>query len=447
MASFPPALGPQIDHPVRGPDHVEVVLDDDERVAFVDQAAQRAQQRGDVVEVKPGGGLVEEKEGARLVRRARFPGLGEVAGELEALGLAAAQGGDRLAEPHVLEADRDQGLERALHLGLLAKERDGLGGGHVEHVGDGAGPPGSSAAGIGRQHRDFEHLRAVAPAVAVRAAQIDVAEELHLDVLESAASAGRAAPLTRVEAEGARGVAALDRERLPREHLADRVQRPDVTRGVGARGLPDRRLVDHHHVPDMFVAADLPVPARGVRRLAGELAQAPVADVFHQGRLARAAHAGDADETAERNTDVDVLEVVLRRPEHFQAAAVPERGAGRRAGGDPLLFAQVLRGERCAALEERGRGAEEHHLAAALSRPWSDVEHPVRREHDLRVVLHHEEGVAGVAQPVQHADHAAHVARVEPDARLVEHEERVDERGAERGGEVDALHLATAQGA
>ena len=189
------------------------------------------------------------------------------------------------------------------------------------------------------------------------------------------------------------------------------------------------------------------MPARRVRRLACELAQTPVADVFHQGRLARAAHAGDADETAERNADVDVLEVVLRRSEHFQASAVPERGAGRRASGDPLLFAQVLRGERRAALKERGGGAEEHHLAAALSRPWSDVEHPIRREHDLRVMLHHEEGIAGVAQPVQHADHAAHVARVEPDAWLVEHEERVDERGAERGGEVDALHLAPAQGA
>src|SRR5205085_92714 len=30
----------------------------------------------------------------------------------------------------------------------------------------------------------------------------------------------------------------------------------------------------------------------------------------------------------------------------------------------------------------------------------------------------------------------------QPDRRLVEHEQRVDQRGAERGGEVDALHLA-----
>ena len=41
----------------------------------------------------------------------------------------------------------------------------------------------------------------------------------------------------------------------------------------------------------------------------------------------------------------------------------------------------------------------------------------------------------------------AHVARVQADRRLVEHEHRVDQRGAERGGEVDALHLAARQGA
>ena len=34
---------------------------------------------------------------------------------------------------------------------------------------------------------------------------------------------------------------------------------------------------------------------------------------------------------------------------------------------------------------------------------------------------------------------------MQADARLVEHEQRVDERGAERGGEVDALHLAARQ--
>ncbi|WDT79288.1 MAG: hypothetical protein MPW14_19380 [Candidatus Manganitrophus sp.] len=42
-------------------------------------------------------------------------------------------------------------------------------------------------------------------------------------------------------------------------------------------------------------------------------------------------------------------------------------------------------------------------------------------------------------------DDAVHVARVQADARLVEHEQRVDQRGAQRGGQVDALHLAAGE--
>ena len=52
---------------------------------------------------------------------------------------------------------------------------------------------------------------AVAASVAVGAAQVHVRQELHLDVLEAVARAGRAAAVARVEAERAERVAALDR--------------------------------------------------------------------------------------------------------------------------------------------------------------------------------------------------------------------------------------------
>ena len=56
----------------------------------------------DVVEVQAGGGLVEDVEGAaRLAPR-------QLAGELDALGLAAGEGGRALAEADVAEADVDQ---------------------------------------------------------------------------------------------------------------------------------------------------------------------------------------------------------------------------------------------------------------------------------------------------------------------------------------------------
>ena len=57
-------------------------------------------------------------------------------------------------------------------------------------------------------------------------------------------------------------------------------------------------------------------------------------------------------------------------------------------------------------------------------------------------MLDDDERVAGVAQALHHADDASHVARMQADRWLIEHEERVDQRGTERRGEVDALHLA-----
>jgi hypothetical protein len=69
----------------------------------------------DVVEVQAGGRLVEQEQRAARPAAALSPlarGLGEEAGELQALRLAARQRRHRLAEPQVVEADV---LERLQH--------------------------------------------------------------------------------------------------------------------------------------------------------------------------------------------------------------------------------------------------------------------------------------------------------------------------------------------
>ena len=126
------------------------------------------------------------------------------------------------------------------------------------------------------------------------------------------------------------------------------------------------------------------------------------------------------------------------------------RGVSAAGGREATPASARFRPERYSAvtvfaLLQLVRRAEEHDLAAALARPRSHVEQAVGLQHDLRVVLHHHERVARVAQPLHHADHAAHVARMQADRRLVQHEERVHERGAQRRGEVDALHLAAGE--
>ncbi len=260
------ALGPQVDQPVAGAHHVQVVLDHHQAVAGVQELAQRAHQPGDVVEVQAGGRLVEQEQLA-LARRGLAAGglglrcLGQVAGELEALRLAARQRGHGLAELDVVQPDVDDGLQHAHHLAVARKQLHRLGHGEVKHVGH-VQVARAQVGGRLAVDAHLQHLRPVALAVAVGAAQVDVAEELHLDVLEARAAAGGAAPVAAVEAEFGRGVAALARQRRVGKQLADGVPGADVADRVGARGLADGRLVDEHHAGQLLGAQQAAVAAR-----------------------------------------------------------------------------------------------------------------------------------------------------------------------------------------
>ena len=148
------------------------------------------------------------------------------------------------------------------------------------------------------------------------------------------------------------------------------------------------------------------------------------------------------------DVDVDPLEVVLGRTEDAQdRCAGGRRGRGAPLGQDAPAAGQVLRGEGAVGAQQLLQAADEDHLAPPLPGAGAHVQHQVGRPDHLRVVLHHQEGVARVAQPVQDADEPADVARVQPDGGLVQHEQGVHQGGAQGRGQVDALHLPAAQGA
>ena len=50
-ATSVPGFGTQVDHPIRTPDHFQVVLDDHDRVASINQSLEYSQQHSDVVKV------------------------------------------------------------------------------------------------------------------------------------------------------------------------------------------------------------------------------------------------------------------------------------------------------------------------------------------------------------------------------------------------------------
>ena len=160
-----PPSGPEVDDPVGRLDDVEVVLDHEHGVAGVDQPLQHHEQLAHVVEVQPGGRLVEDVE--------RPPGAAplQLARQLHALRLAARQRRGRLpeldvAEPHVVER-----LQLALDRRDVLEEVQRLLDRHVQHVGD-------VAALVG----DLQRLAVVAGALAHLARHVDVGQEVHLDL-------------------------------------------------------------------------------------------------------------------------------------------------------------------------------------------------------------------------------------------------------------------------
>ena len=266
------------------------MLDDDHRIAGFEQLAQRAHQLGDVVEVQASGRLVEQKQ--RAARGCRLPAAGgafggprEETGQLQPLGLAARQGRHRLAEFHVFEPHVDDRLQRADHVAIVREQQSRFTHREVQHVRH-VHHAGLECADRLALDRHLEDLRPVALAVAVRAAQVDIGEKLHLDVLEAGAATGRTPAIAAVETELGAGVAALPRQRRDGKDFAHRIPGADVAHRVGARGLADRRLVDEHHVAQMIGAQQAVVLPRRFGRLAEVTRQCRRQHVLDQAGLA-----------------------------------------------------------------------------------------------------------------------------------------------------------------
>src|SRR5690606_7374213 len=247
LAAARAAFGPEVDDPVGFGADGQVVLDDDDAVAGVDEAMQHAHELLDVGDVQADRRLVEPVErrcdGARAQRLG--PHLRELRHELDALRLAARQGRALLPERQIPEPHVAQELERMTNLRVRREERGRLVDRHREHVAD-------ALAFV----LDGQRLGVETRAVAALARHAHVGQEAHLDLLEPLPFATLAAAARRVDREPARLVTANARLGRAGVELADLVPDADVGRGARARRLADRRLVDFEHAADALPAVD-----------------------------------------------------------------------------------------------------------------------------------------------------------------------------------------------
>src|SRR3954469_10305738 len=126
----------------------------------------------------------------------------------------------------------------------------------------------------------------------------------------------------------------------------------------------------------MLEPIDGGVPAGRDLRPVDLLHQRLQQDVVDERGLPRARHAGDRDEAAERDVDVDVLEVVLARASYGEPLLA--RLASHLGDRDRPLPGEVLTGQRLAVRDELSDRAVVHDLTAVLTRTGADVDDMVR---------------------------------------------------------------------
>ena len=238
------AFGSQINQPITGANHIQVVFDDDQRMPCVQQSPQGTHEFGDVIEMQTRGRLIEQKQHAFASERlttggGRFGCVSQKARQLESLRFAAAERGHRLAQAHVFKAHIDDGLQSPNHLTVLGKHQHRLAHRQVQHIGHVEKSKRFTGRGSALE-LDLQNVRSVPLTIAIRTAQVHIAEELHFDMLKPRSATGRAAPIAAVETEFGRGVTALTRQGGVGKQLTNRIPSAHVTHRVGACGFANR---------------------------------------------------------------------------------------------------------------------------------------------------------------------------------------------------------------
>src|SRR5258708_6219563 len=425
LAALVPALGAQIDQPVRGFDDVKIVFDDQQRSAALQQLAERAEELRDVVEMQTCSRFVQNVEDALII------GAAEVRGQLQALRFSAGKRCRRLPETQVAESNFIQDSEFGNNLGYVNEKRQRFANRQLQYLVD-----------IFPVITDFQNAALEARAPALFADEFDVRQKLHLHGDSAVALTGFAAASGHVERKMTGGVAAPFRIGRFRKYISDRVKRFEIRGRIRTRRAADGRLIHNDHFPDIRIAFQpfaefLDAAANALR------AKRLVQHVVNQRGLARAADAGDYRQRPERDHHIQILEVL-------QTCAVePEqsaRGFVAHVGhGNPQLTAEVPASYGFLLLEHGRIRARKKKLAAEFARAGTEIDDAIRGLDGIGIVFDDQNRVPQIAKRLENIDEPLRVARMEADGRFVQHVEGANEMRTERRCELDPLRFSAGE--
>ncbi len=253
------------------------------------------------------------------------------------------------------------------------------------------------------------------------ARNVHIGQEMHLYLDDAVPPACLASTALDIETEPARLVPLGPGLRGACEDLPDVVEETGVGGRIGPWRTPYRRLIDADHLVDVFNAQNVVVRAGPSVRPVQIARQSRVKHFVDQGALPGSRDACYAHEYSQRYGHIHVLQVVLARALYHQRLSV-ERSA-RRRHRDASGARKILSGQGRRIPLHLVYSAGSYHFAAVGAGAGTYVDDVVGRPDGLLVVLHHDEGIAQIAQVFQRSNEARVVALVEPDGRLVQNVE------------------------
>src|SRR6202140_2170971 len=293
----------------------------------------------------------------------------------------------------------------------------------------------------------LEHRRLVARALALLTNQFDIGQKLHFHRYRAVSLTSLTTPAGYVERKVSRAESAFLRLRQGSEQIANRIERLDLRHGIRSRSAPNWRLVDQHHFLDKLIALQaLPTrrrPRRSIPRLLLGLRQCPIQHLMEQRRLARSGNSGNRDKHAQRNADVHTLQIVRAHAPNLDLLGT--RLAPQRRRLNPQIFRKIASGQRYRIVHDLVIRPLGNQLAAVLAGSWPQVENPIGRPHNVRIMLHHQNRIPQIAQPVKNLDQPVRIPRMQPDRRLIQHIQRPHQPRSQRSRQLNALRLAPRQ--
>ena len=229
--------------------HIQIMLDDDDRIALIHQTIQHIHQHADVFEVKPGGRFVEDIDGLSRVT------LGKFGGQLHTLAFPSRQGGGRLAELDISEAHFLQHLYLIKDIRYIFKELHGTVDGHVQHIGNGFS-----------LEAYFQRLAVVSLAVTHFARYEYIGQEVHFNGLVAVSTASFASASRYIERKASRLIATDFRFRKIDKQVADVREDTRIGGRIRTGCASQWRLVDIHYLVYIFQSLDAIVGQRVLQR-------------------------------------------------------------------------------------------------------------------------------------------------------------------------------------